>query len=568
MAATLGTEILNSSQWRDKCRYWQLWDQISRVTDAWRTIRRVCQENENHIAGAATQANKPIDVHILRAAKLQFWKRYKTTHPMEVSPSEHLLSLCHKQMEERLLTVQDMEKVRTMAHQVAAKIKEQQRYSGQSERAEETSEVGGAGKYMARLYTYLLALGIAGSDKVQNAPEEEEYFGSDSTKFVKAPWDILQAYYFRALRLSKLVPEASRLAWLQEKDTAERAAWVSRFHNGNESLGEVVKAVMDSREAHWLNPPQRDVTPERPASPSPAKSSKEPPNDHGYMTLAQQRQAAEVKADSRSERDEWPKYQRIRMAEYGWPKYGCQEPNGIYTKHHAPSEAPTGCSGATNAQRHSLLLPSASMGDAAAHREGPPDITVATPEPPSHSKAWKQLGAWQQKQLDAAGAKHASSWKQETKNAKDQAWNLQHLPPLTSGSSLGATAIILQDKDPSPWLGLCQDFNVEECKGVISASARGYGPLWCYKGWHKCAKILSNGLQCGMPCHGASRHHEAERPFAYIKPGGQLTIVCNTLHTRMRDTATVCEDTREKRFTKQGQAKPSQPIAGHTDSIP
>jgi hypothetical protein len=40
-AATLGTEILDSSQWRDKDRYWQLWDQIDRVTDAWRTIRRL-----------------------------------------------------------------------------------------------------------------------------------------------------------------------------------------------------------------------------------------------------------------------------------------------------------------------------------------------------------------------------------------------------------------------------------------------------------------------------------------------------------------------------------------------
>ena len=184
------------------------------------------------------------------------------------------------------------------------------------------------------------------------------------------------------------------------------------------------------------------------------------------------------------------------------------------------------------------------MGDAAAHRNGPPYITVATPEPSSHSKAWKQLRSWQRKQLDAvegrAWKQLRACWRQETENAKDQAWNLQHLPPLTSGSSLGATAIILQDKDPSPWLGLCQDFNVEECKGVISASARGYGPLWCYKGWHKCAKILSNGLQCGMPCHGASRHHEAERPFAYMKPGGQLAIVCNTL-----------EDPRKKHFMKQ-----------------
>ena len=110
------------------------------MTDAWRTIRRVCQENENHIAGAATQANKSIEVHILKAAELRFWKRYKTKHPMEVSPSEHLLSLCHRQIEERLLTVQDMKKVKTLAHQVAAEIEKQH---GRVEQAEETSNADG-----------------------------------------------------------------------------------------------------------------------------------------------------------------------------------------------------------------------------------------------------------------------------------------------------------------------------------------------------------------------------------------------------------------------------------------
>ena len=56
------------------------------------------------------------------------------------------------------------------------------------------------------------------------------------------------------------------MAWFKEKDTAERAAWVSRLHNGNESLGEVVKAVMESREAHWIDPLQYEIAPEYPAS--------------------------------------------------------------------------------------------------------------------------------------------------------------------------------------------------------------------------------------------------------------------------------------------------------------
>ena len=94
------------------------------------------------------EANKSIEVHTLRAAKLQFWKRYKTKHSMEVSPSEHLLSICHGQIEERLLTVQDMGKVRTMGHQVAAKIKKRH---GRAEQAEETSNADGVEKCMAKL---------------------------------------------------------------------------------------------------------------------------------------------------------------------------------------------------------------------------------------------------------------------------------------------------------------------------------------------------------------------------------------------------------------------------------
>ena len=96
------------------------------------------------------------------------------------------------------------------------------------------------------LHTYLLALSIAGSSKVQGAPGEEA-FGSDSTKFVKVPWDVLQSYYFRAARAVMSVPEASRLTWLEEKDVAERSAWVSQYREGDEPLGQVVHSVMEKR---------------------------------------------------------------------------------------------------------------------------------------------------------------------------------------------------------------------------------------------------------------------------------------------------------------------------------
>ena len=118
---------------------------------------------------------------------------------------------------------------------------------------------------MAMLHTYLLALSIAGSSKVQGAPDEEA-FGSDSTKLVKVPWDVLQSYYFRASRSAMTVPEASRLAWLEGRDTAERATWVSQFREGDEPLGQVVQSVMEKRGAHWDTPIQNLVVIPQPAS--------------------------------------------------------------------------------------------------------------------------------------------------------------------------------------------------------------------------------------------------------------------------------------------------------------
>ena len=69
--------------------------------------------------------------------------------------------------------------------------------------------------------------------------------------FVQTPWDILQAYYFQVSRSIITFPEASRLAWLEATDTAERSIWATRFRSGNQSLGNIVKSVMKDRRWHW-----------------------------------------------------------------------------------------------------------------------------------------------------------------------------------------------------------------------------------------------------------------------------------------------------------------------------
>ena len=179
-------------------------------------------------------------------------------HPAEISPSDQLLSRCYREMEKRFLTVYDMWKVKTLLHQVMTTKKRKQVGTDLFTFEDDTEampETHGCVQYLALLYTYLLALSIAGSTTVEGAPKEEA-FGNDSTKFVKVPWDVLQAYYFRAARAAMLVPEASRLPWLQERDISERAAWVSQFREGDEPLGQVILSVMEKRGAHWDAPIQ------------------------------------------------------------------------------------------------------------------------------------------------------------------------------------------------------------------------------------------------------------------------------------------------------------------------
>jgi hypothetical protein len=242
--------------------------QIARVRRAWAAVRQngLRKENRNTVSSVA-ELDDLLEEGTLRDVKVQFWKRYKAKYPVEVSPSDQLLSRCYREMDKRLLTVYNIWKVKTLLHQVTTTRKRKQVGTDLYTFEDETEDAAGAHgveKYLAMLHTYLLALSIAGSSKVQGAPEEEA-FGSDSTKLVKVPWDVLQSYYFRASRAAMAVPEASRLAWLEERDIAERAAWVSQFREGDEPLGQVVQSIMEKRGAHWDAPIQNMIVRPKPA---------------------------------------------------------------------------------------------------------------------------------------------------------------------------------------------------------------------------------------------------------------------------------------------------------------
>jgi hypothetical protein len=98
-----------------------------------------------------------------------------------------------------------------------------------------------------------MALAIAGCNPIKGAPgaDEENKLGSDTTKFVHVPLDVVQMYWNRAKYKCMEVPEGSRLAWLRDKDTQERSLWVKHFQNSERTLGQVITSVYDLRDAHW-----------------------------------------------------------------------------------------------------------------------------------------------------------------------------------------------------------------------------------------------------------------------------------------------------------------------------
>ena len=145
-------------------------------------------------------------------------------------PCDQIISRCFREIDRRLLTVHDIWKVRSLKHQVTTSRKRKQPGDGlytfeEEAYADPTHTVS---VYLAKLHTYLLALAITGSVKNSDAPQEET-FGSDSANYVAAPWDVFIAYYFRAVESAEAISEASRVAWLERTDIAEKGSMGGHF---------------------------------------------------------------------------------------------------------------------------------------------------------------------------------------------------------------------------------------------------------------------------------------------------------------------------------------------------
>eukprot|EP00439_Symbiodinium_sp_Y106_P077417 s887_g16.t1 len=180
-----------------------------------------------------------LDDTALRDMKQQFWRRYKTRFPPELYPSDATLSRVTRELNKRMLCVFSVWKVKSLQFQLVSTSKKRKLGKNLFTEDQELEEVVPRDweSYLDRLQILLTAYSLTPLAGVQA---------------VAGSFDVVMEYFYRAKCSASQIQPQKRLAWLQHRDTEERAAWVSKFRESTKTLGSVVREVMNLRDAHWI----------------------------------------------------------------------------------------------------------------------------------------------------------------------------------------------------------------------------------------------------------------------------------------------------------------------------
>ena len=110
----------------------------------------------------------------------------------------------------------------------------------------------------------------------------------DSSMVVECPLDILMRYFYRVQDRAWRMPYPLALDWIWRHDEAERTVWVDRYRNSQETLGEVIKHCLITREAMWeiplpvSRPPRPEA--DKPPGATPKRKPQKPAGGGGGKT--------------------------------------------------------------------------------------------------------------------------------------------------------------------------------------------------------------------------------------------------------------------------------------------
>lgn len=195
--------------------------------------------------------SEPLPVGAIQFLKQVHWRRHKIRFPADIMCADMLISRLARELNKRALQVYPMSEVCTLTHQNTSHAKKRKldtdrytsRTSGQVAALDYES-------YLDQLFTYLLALSHAGSNWRPQRPRRGET-AHQSCFYVEIPFNLLQRYYWRARRASRMQPVKNRLAWLRAQDIAERSRWTEEYNSSTCSLGIIIWSIMRQRDVQW-----------------------------------------------------------------------------------------------------------------------------------------------------------------------------------------------------------------------------------------------------------------------------------------------------------------------------
>ena len=209
--------------------------QGARLKSAWNSVVRA--EKASEVPGADIQLDEEelLPSNQLNSLKELHYARYHLRFAPEVAPGDRLITKLSRALTKNSLEVYQIPQVKNLMAQrhdppKRRKIAQNLWLTGEEEEPTQTDSAG----YMERLWTYLIALSIAGIEKTLTPPANPESLSANSAEYVMVPLDILLKYWQRAEKLRKSLPESNRIHVIEHLDRTERAEWAQRFANKGE----------------------------------------------------------------------------------------------------------------------------------------------------------------------------------------------------------------------------------------------------------------------------------------------------------------------------------------------
>ena len=162
--------------------------QGARLKSAWNSVVRA--EKASDMPGADIQLDEEelLPSTTLNSLKESHYARYHLRFAPEVAPGDRLITKLSRALTKNSLEVYQIPQVKNLMAQrheppKRRKIAQNLWLTGEEEEAAQTDSAG----YMDRLWTYLIALSIAGIEKTSPAPTNAESLSAHSADYVMVP---------------------------------------------------------------------------------------------------------------------------------------------------------------------------------------------------------------------------------------------------------------------------------------------------------------------------------------------------------------------------------------------